>query len=822
VIEFIIIIITAVGIAVGTSINSGSGGGSVKDTGVKSSYQTALEDPKNKLYYETQEYKNQWGLSQIQAAEAYAFLANNGKKVAGDGVTIGITDELVLTTHQEFNGAEKITGGTSTTSESGHGTHVAGIAAGEKDDLGMHGVAFNAKINSVGMNFGSIVTTANAGSKVINASWGVGNTKVDGGKTIRKTDDEIKNGVSGEYGTISLNTGFQNIVSTLANTDSLVIFAAGNDYDFNTAQISQGTNQQAKDSYAPTSVDQNNTDDNLNDGYYNLHVIATNKSGGIAYYSNRCGVAKNACISAPGGAMFSENDVGGIYSSVATGTSSYENKQGTSMAAPLVTGAAAVLRAAWTNLTAPQAAEILLKSAVDLGEKGTDDVYGVGMLNLYKAVQANGNASFSFSTLSSSKSYSLASSAISSSEIFGDSISKNLSPNLSKAIFLDDYGRDYKVNLASNISYQRRNIIDSSSITSFNNYQHKTLDLINSEHHLTKLQFYTNSYKNNSAKNPFGLKFLTIDNSREDARIVGESGLYFAHDFSQNSKFTKGLKLGFAVNKDKSDDLNKDRLSNFISIQNTGSSPFQHFVSNKLSNNSSKFTFNQNIQEKKIFEKFRLGFSNQTSYDKYNVRDNQMSDFSLFYKASEKTDLSFSFGNLNEFNNNFLNSKMVGAFESLGVTKTSYFKVSLSKELKKNLYLIGAVSEGNTQARGNDIGVFRKFSNIRSSSQLIGLVSESFFKGRAGIIYSRPLSVYSGKALIDIPVGLDNGGNIVRFQDEISLKARAKETDVEVFYSRGLTENSSINLNLVSQRNPSNIKSNQVNYVGIIGFGLQF
>jgi hypothetical protein len=59
---------------------------------------------------------------------------------------------------------------------------------------------------------------------------------------------------------------------------------------------------------------------------------------------------------------------------------------GTSFAAPLVSGAAAWLRRARPELSALQASELLRRSARDLGEPGWDDVFGWGMLDLARAL----------------------------------------------------------------------------------------------------------------------------------------------------------------------------------------------------------------------------------------------------------------------------------------------------------------------------------------------------------------------------------------------------------------------------------------------------
>ena len=60
------------------------------------------------------------------------------------------------------------------------------------------------------------------------------------------------------------------------------------------------------------------------------------------------------------------------------------------MAAPVVSGAAAVVKGAFPNLTARQVVDILLRTATDLGAPGTDPVYGRGLVNLARALQPIG------------------------------------------------------------------------------------------------------------------------------------------------------------------------------------------------------------------------------------------------------------------------------------------------------------------------------------------------------------------------------------------------------------------------------------------------
>jgi subtilisin family serine protease len=64
----------------------------------------------------------------------------------------------------------------------------------------------------------------------------------------------------------------------------------------------------------------------------------------------------------------------------------YALMSGTSMATPVVSGIAAMIKAQNPNLTPSQIKQILNKSAVDIGTKGKDIYYGYGKVDAYKAI----------------------------------------------------------------------------------------------------------------------------------------------------------------------------------------------------------------------------------------------------------------------------------------------------------------------------------------------------------------------------------------------------------------------------------------------------
>jgi serine protease len=112
-----------------------------------------------------------------------------------------------------------------------------------------------------------------------------------------------------------------------------------------------------------------------------ISVAATMWQDKLASYSNS---GSGLDISAPGGNCYSNTTPEGcIYSSYLNG--GYEWLQGTSMAAPQVTGTAGIV-ASVTGLRGSQLRTRLLSTADDLGANGPDNTFGAGRLNSYRAV----------------------------------------------------------------------------------------------------------------------------------------------------------------------------------------------------------------------------------------------------------------------------------------------------------------------------------------------------------------------------------------------------------------------------------------------------
>lgn len=126
----------------------------------------------------------------------------------------------------------------------------------------------------------------------------------------------------------------------------------------------------------------------LQSGYADIPAIvvaASDRNDRKPDFSSGVGEAKWG-MAAPGGGSTTDPISDDIYSTYYESgqQNSYAYLRGTSMAAPHVSGAAAVLRG--MGLSAQQTVERLLSTAKDIGPEGRDTTFGYGRLDLAAAV----------------------------------------------------------------------------------------------------------------------------------------------------------------------------------------------------------------------------------------------------------------------------------------------------------------------------------------------------------------------------------------------------------------------------------------------------
>ena len=393
--------------------------------------------PGTKEYFETPEYKVNSGLAQINASTRYAA---GGQ---GQNVKIAVLDSGIDLPNDEFaskidmtNSKSYFLGDPSLQDREGHGTHVAGIAAGAKNNLAAQGVAFASQLvifrgigASASPNFypDSINSAISAGVRVMNNSWGPVKPAPNGTDLISVpiTDfasrAQLKTYLESRYGADILAAFDAAKASNL-----LTVFAAGN------SSLSDVSVMAGIPVLMPEYA-----------GHI-LGVVAVDDTNTIADFSNRCGIAKDTCLAAPG-ANIEATKLGG------SGNNNVVAYSGTSMAAPHVTGAAALLISQWPELDSPTIARLLLDTATDLGAPGVDDFYGHGLLNVANAVKPAGALMVYDGTSVTGPATPLADSAIVTSSAMEGALTAALSAQ--EMIVGDRYNRGYAMEMDSLLVY---------------------------------------------------------------------------------------------------------------------------------------------------------------------------------------------------------------------------------------------------------------------------------------------------------------------------------------------------------------------------------
>lgn len=266
-----------------------------------------------------------WGYGAVDAEIAL------DKGYTGKGVKVAILD-TGISSHSDLNiagGISVVDYTSSYADDNGHGTFVAGVIGALNNGKGLIGEAPDASIYAV-----KILDKAGNGS----------------------TEDLAKGldwAIQNKMDIINMSIAFpesspvvEQMLKTAYQNNILLVAAAGN---HGTADVTQDTIEYpAKSSYV-------------------IGVTAIDDSFERASFS---ATGKEAEISAPGVAIVSTASNG-----------KYELRDGTSVAAPFVTGMAAVLKQAYPHMTNDQIRSTIAKNSIDLDALGKDDPYGYGLLS---------------------------------------------------------------------------------------------------------------------------------------------------------------------------------------------------------------------------------------------------------------------------------------------------------------------------------------------------------------------------------------------------------------------------------------------------------
>jgi hypothetical protein len=288
----------------------------------------------------------QWNLSKIGAEDAWS------KTTGSDQVVIAVLDAGIDPNHPDLRGKvlpgfSFVSGDDNIQDGTGHGTHIAGLAAAiGNNTVGIAGVNWKARILPIKVLDGEGTGTD---------SW------IASG--VRKAAQQGARVINLSLGSPGYNQTLRDAIDYARAQGCLVVAAAGNDYE-------RGNPTMYPAAYLGVMGVGATTSDDLRASYSQTGFWVS--------------------VVAPGGDPTGSRDPDPkhwIYSDWPLALSDgYRQAAGTSQAVPLVSGLAALLWSVDPSLSAAKVRSVIESTAADLGAPGRDDWYGFGRINAGAAV----------------------------------------------------------------------------------------------------------------------------------------------------------------------------------------------------------------------------------------------------------------------------------------------------------------------------------------------------------------------------------------------------------------------------------------------------
>jgi subtilisin family serine protease len=361
--------------------------------------------------FNTAEYSRSNGAVQAKAITAYAAGAS------GAGIVTAVIDSGIASANSEFVGrihaaSTDLAGNRGIIDEDGHGTYVSSILAGARNAIGAHGVAFGATL--------LVARTDTPGS----CSAGGADTECshDDNVIARGIDLAVSNQarvINISLGGAPANNVLRSAIGRATAAGTIIVISAGNKGidDPQAAVNPDSLAQIASDPLARNLVIIAGALDASNVALANF----SNKAGnGSVHYLGALGVRIRAIDQNGGSVLVS----------------------GTSFAAPIVSGAVALLAQAFPTLTGAQIVDLLFRSATDLGASGVDGEFGQGALDIARAFQPIGQTAMA----GTAQKIALVAQDTKLSPAMGDAAVTGLS-----TVVLDEYARAFDVELGGTV-----------------------------------------------------------------------------------------------------------------------------------------------------------------------------------------------------------------------------------------------------------------------------------------------------------------------------------------------------------------------------------
>ncbi|MBP7252104.1 MAG: S8 family serine peptidase [Alphaproteobacteria bacterium] len=786
----------------------GGGGAAIAIASSSSSSSSGSDTPSIPVYTdpptvgEQQEYNNQSGLDRINAGDA------NLAGFTGTGITVAVIDSGVNIQHPDLKNQLATGGfdfvhdtGTVTDTDTGfyHGTHVAGIIAAQKNDFGIRGVAYNAKIlplaainpDSPTTAITDAVARAKAqGAKVINASYGPNDTA---------NELFVQNGAQFYW-----NNALTQATAYLdfANNGGILVFAAGNSYTPGTALINNhptgggflpfvrpankniaigqpGAYRYSEDGVTLSTL---NADYSALEGKLIVAVALETDNTTIASFSNRCGVTKDWCIAAPGVAINSTS-----------GTNTYSELDGTSFAAPHVSGAIAVLLEQHPELTPTQVVNLLLNTATDIGTAGVDDVFGHGALNLAAAQQSSGPFMVVTGANMSGNQILLNNSSVHASPAFGASFVKALgSTNIG---ILDGYTRNFTVSLNQRVQSRLSTVDGLSAMQRFGQNEFRPSIAIDDKSNVSFTLRPKDGVQRVSDKQQQG----SLVNSYNFTHQLGSD---VAMSVSHNDARANALSFN---------ESDRSLLSSQVTGNGVGN-PYLDFVADGYANNVT--------MDLPWEGRFRATAAMGAAAEDSGQRN--MLTMAEVGFGDESRAVTLTTGAMIE-QNRLLGLQGTGAF-GLGQGTTTWFSgISGRWQVAPKTEVIASFYGGVTNGKTANDSLVRGIESVTSTTWRVGLSQSDVAQDgdRFRFNVAQPLRAEGGAMNLSLPQYRLQDGTIVRQDARFGLAPSGREIDFEAGYSFTVDDASKVDLAAMYRRDAGHV-AGKSEAIGVTRFSRGF
>jgi subtilisin family serine protease len=688
----------------------------------------------------------------------------------GNGVIVAVVDGGIDLDHSEFSG-RVLTGtcfGRSTTicsveggsiggdpgiygSQNTHGTHVAGIIAGATTGLATTARILPVKVcdtnssSCPGDPDSGIVWASQNGAKVINLSLG--------GSSLYASDIHA--------------------ASVAIANGSLIVVSAGN----------SGNATPAGGYLAGAAIK-----DGVRGGM--IVVGALNSSNTIASFSQTPG----ATCEVSGGTNYCMRDYfvvapgSGITSAVGGG--GYGVKSGTSMAAPYVSGVAALIKGEWSYLKPEQIANIIFQTTDDLGAPGTDDVYGRGAVNITRAMSPVGGSEIIVATAGKKVTNATGARGVLNTSSLGPMSAPLQSSSLLKnVVVVDTFGRNYNADLTK-LAQTRSLAIGGPQNDLF--------------HRLSPFSI-ASDVDNLGTVSVSGFVQLTTNPEEDESR--GGRGYSLATAQNVAVSISPSSNLSFDVGHN----LYLSGYVNDYDVRAGGNDGGVFLSASALNSPYLALADGANFvgTTYALFDnvKLRVGYADTGNSDRAILPgivsdSNQALIESASRDTSRREARSVIAGAFYEFadwggigltatntveRNGILSGYSSGAFGVADTSRTAGLGVSARLKLGEGWATSFAWNEGVTRLDLVSGGLFSSAGALRSRAYGIAFTKDDILGGdMLGLAVTRPLHIYAGGATIEAATGLGYDEDLVYGREYLSLAAVRPETDFEFGYTMKL------------------------------------